>query len=100
MTKIPAPIIAPMPSEVSPTGPSTRRSRPSSSAISLWSISIDLVAKSRLNITVRGWGVLGGWIQMRPEHSPEKIHRHAQNYQNQARPSVIRFHDQEVHHDC
>src|SRR5262245_8643909 len=52
MTKMPAPMIAPMPRDVSPTGPSTRRSRFSPSA-SARSVASDFLANSCLkNIAV------------------------------------------------
>jgi hypothetical protein len=53
-TKMPAPMMAPMPSDVSPIGPSTRRSR-LSSCISACSCSSDLVANSPLRAIGRSF---------------------------------------------
>src|SRR5690242_10152817 len=89
ITKMPAPMIAPMPSEVRPIGPSTRRSRPSSATISACSVSSDLVANSRLkNIDPS--------LLLSP--SPQEEDGDTSQDQDQPRPGELRFDHQQVEH--
>src|SRR4051794_5459759 len=98
ITKMPAPMMAPMPSEVRPTGPSTRRRRFSPSA-SARRVSSDFLAnscwKSIDSSRSAGLGAGGG----RVPPAPQEIDRDARQDQDQARPGEHRADDQKVEQD-
>src|SRR5690348_3100408 len=87
ITKMPAPMMAPTPSEVRPIGPRMRRSRFSPRA-SASSISSDLVAKSCLQDMRTSGGA--GW----PE-PPQEVHRDAAQDDQEARPAEDRLDQQQ-----
>src|SRR5437763_1549151 len=97
ITKIPAPMIAPTPSDVSPTGPSTRRSRfsPFASASSISSV---FFAKIRFqNISVLFFvAIIPGVRRTSPlrlavDGPPQKVYGNARHYDKKTRPGVHRL---------
>src|ERR1700746_775220 len=87
MTKMPAPMMAPMPSEVSPTGPSTRRRRFSPRA-SAWRVASDFLANSCLK-NMRNLDSGLRWHHRMPP-APQEVDRDAAQDQHQPRPGEDR----------
>src|SRR5882672_2173845 len=114
MTKMPAPMMAPTPNDVSPIGPRIRRSRFSPS-ISACNCSSDFVANNPFNMS-RSPRHLAGELAGRGLHPhgeqarrlnrrrrvpspPTEIDRYPRQDNHEARPTVDRLHDQQAHHD-
>src|SRR6516164_416950 len=88
ITKMPEPMMAPAPREVSPIGPRMRRRR-FSPTISACNISSDFVANRRFqNIPI-----------LLPSPPPQPEHRYARQDDDEAGPAIHRLDDQQTEHD-